>query len=61
MQPILQSLLVRLASDKFLDSLQFVSAACLKSARVMENVSTVVREDEFIIDVVKATLPIGTP
>ena len=56
MQPIPQSLLARLANDKFLDGLQLVCTACLKSTRVMENVSIVVREGEFIVDVVKATL-----
>ena len=61
MQPILQSLLPRLASDKFLDSFQLVSSACLKSAGVVENVSIVVREDEFILNVVKAMLLKGSP
>jgi len=60
MQPIPQSLLLRLASDKFLDGRQLVCAACLKSARVMENVSIMVREGEFIVDVVKATLSTGS-
>jgi hypothetical protein len=56
MQPISQSLLSRLASDKFSDSLQLVFTPRLKSAGVMENVSVVVREDEFIVNVVKAPL-----
>ena len=60
MQPIAQSLLLRLASDKFLDGLQLVCTACLKSARVVENVSSVVRKCEFIVDVVKATLSTGS-
>ena len=60
MQPIPQSLLPRLVSDKFLDGLQLVCTACLKSARVVENVSIVVRECEFILDVVKATLSTGS-
>ena len=60
MQPIPQSSLPRLASDKFLDSPQLVCAACLKSTGVMEDVSIVVREDEFILDVVKATLSTGS-
>ena len=60
MQPIPQSLLLRFASNKFLDGLQLVCTACLKSARVVKNVSTVVRECEFILDVVKATLSIGS-
>jgi hypothetical protein len=56
MQPIPQSLLPRLASDKFFDSPQLVYTSCLKSARVVENVSIVVSEDEFIVNAVKATL-----
>jgi hypothetical protein len=60
MQPIDQSLLLRLASDKSLDGFQLVCTACLKSARVVENVSTVVRECEFILDVMKATLSTGS-
>jgi hypothetical protein len=60
MQPIPQSLLLRLASDKFLDGLQLVCTACLKSARVVENVSIMVREGEFIVDVVKTTLSTGS-
>ena len=60
MQPIAQSLLPRLANHKFLDCLQLVCTACLKSARVVENVSTVVCEGEFILDVMKATLSIGS-
>ena len=56
MQPIFQSLLPRLVSDKFLDSLQLVFTARLESAGVMENVSTVVCEDKFILNVVMATL-----
>ena len=60
MQPIPQSLLLRLAKEKFLDDLQFVFTACLKSTGVMEDVSSVVREGEFIIDVVKATLSTGS-
>ena len=60
MQPILQSLLPRLASDKFLDSLQLIFTARLKSAGVVEHVSTVVHEDEFILNVVMATLSVGS-
>jgi len=56
MQPILQSLLLRLASDKFSDSLQLVLTAGLKSAGVVENISLMVREDEFILNVVATTL-----
>jgi len=60
MQPISQSHLPRLASNKFLDNLQLVFTARLKSAGVVENVSIVIREDEFILNVVKATLSAGS-
>ena len=60
MQPVLQSPLLRLAKDKFLDNLELVFTACLKSTRIVENVSIVVREDEFIVDVMKATLSTGS-
>ena len=56
MQPVLQSPLLRLASDKFLNDLQLFFTARLKSAGVVENVSIVIREDEFILNVVIATL-----
>ena len=56
MQPIPQPLLPRLASDKFLDGLQLVFTAGLKSAGVVENVSKVVREGEFIFNVVMTSL-----
>ena len=59
MQPIPQSLLPRLANHKFFDSLQLICTACLESTRVVENVSIVVRKDEFIVNVVKATLSTG--
>ena len=59
MQPISQSLLPRLASDKFSDSPKLDLAAWLKSAGVVENVSIMLREDEFILNVVAATLSAG--
>ena len=55
-----QSLLLRLAFDKFLYNLQFVFSARFKSAGVVENVAVMVCEDEFVIDVVFATLQAGT-
>ena len=47
-------------SDKFLDGLQLVFAACLKSAGVVENISLMVREDEFVLNIVKTTLSSGS-
>ena len=55
MQPILP----RLASDKFLDSLQLVLTARLQYAGVMENISIMVPEGEFILNVMAATLSAG--
>jgi len=60
MQPILQSPLSRPVSDKLLDSLQLVLAAGLKSTGVMENISFMVREDEFMLNIVMATLSTGS-
>ena len=59
MQSIFQSYLLRLASDKFLYGLQLVFTARLKSAGVVENVAIVVREDEFIFNLMTATLQVG--
>jgi len=50
---------LRLAVDKFLYSFQLVFTARLKSAGVVENIAIVVREDEFVVDVVTATLQAG--
>jgi len=60
MQPILQPSLTSLATNKSLDGLQLIFTARLKPAGVMENISIVVREDEFILNVVKATLSTGS-
>ena len=55
-QSIFQSFLFRLAFDKFLNDVQFVFATRLKSAGVVENIARMVREDEFVVDLVFATL-----
>ena len=59
MQSICQSLLLRLAFDKFLYSLQLVFTARLKSAGVVENIALMVCEDDFVVDIVLATLQAG--
>ena len=59
MQSILQLVLLRLAFDKFLYNVQLVFTTRLKSTGVMKNVAVMVREDEFIVDVVLATLQAG--
>ena len=59
MQPVLQLFLSRLPSDKFPYSIQFVFTSRLKSAGVVENIACMVREDEFVIDIVVSTLQAG--
>lgn len=44
--------------DKFLYGLQLGFTTRLKSTRVVENIAIMVREDEFVVDVVLATLQI---
>ena len=59
MQSIFQSFPLRLAFDKLLHRIQLVFTAGLKSTGVVENIAIVVCEDEFIVDVVLATLQEG--
>jgi hypothetical protein len=56
MQSILQSALARFATYKFLNDLQFVFTAGFESAGIVENITVVVSEDEFVLDVMHATL-----
>jgi hypothetical protein len=56
MQSVAQSLLARPTSDKTLYNPQFVFGAGLKSTGVMENVTLMVREDDFVLYVMQATL-----
>lgn len=51
MHSILHSLLLRLSPDEILHDLQLFLAALFKSAEVMENISIMTREDEFVVDV----------
>ena len=51
MQSVLQSFLLRFAFDKFLYSLQLAFITRLKSTGVVENIASMVCEDEFVIDV----------
>ena len=55
-QSILQSPLLRLATDKFLNDLQLVLSAGLESAGVVEYITVVVCENDFVVDVMHATL-----
>jgi len=42
--------------NEFLDNLQLIFTTRLKSARVMEHIAIMVREDKFIFDVMIAAL-----
>ena len=56
MQSILQSLLPRLTTDEILDSLHLILTATLKSAGIVKNITLMVRENEFVLDVMHAAL-----
>jgi hypothetical protein len=56
MQSILQLALSRFATNKFLNNFQLVFTAGFKSAGIMENITGMVRENEFVLDVMHATL-----
>ena len=55
-QSILQSPLPRLTIDKILHDLQFIFTASLHSAGVVENITVMTRENEFVLDFMLATL-----
>jgi hypothetical protein len=56
MQSILQSALSRFATDKILNNLQLIATASFKSTAVVENITVVFREDEFVLYVMQARL-----
>ena len=56
MQSILQSVLSRFATDKILHNFQLFFTASFESAGVVEDISVVVSEDEFVLDVMDVTL-----
>ena len=56
MQSILQSLLPRLTTDEILDSFQLILTATLKSAGIVENITLMCRENEFVLDAMHAAL-----
>jgi len=51
MQSIVQSLLLGLTTDKILHNLQLVLTASFESARVVENITGMVLENQFVVDV----------
>jgi len=56
MQPVIQSFLGRLLVDKLSYRLQFVFTAALESARIVENIAIMVLEDEFVANIMLASL-----
>ncbi len=56
MQSIHQSLLLRLTTDEILDDLHLILTATLKSAGIMENITLMCRENEFVLNVMHAVL-----
>jgi len=59
-QSILQPPLPRPVTDKRLHGLQLFFTACLESAGVVENISLTIREDDFVLHIVQATLQAGS-
>ena len=59
-QSHLQFLLLRPSTDKLLHNLQLTFAASLEATRVMENITLMTREDDFVFDVMLATLRAGS-
>jgi len=55
-QPIFQSLLARLSLDEFLHDLQLRLTTRLESAGVVENIAIMSFENDFVIDMMEATL-----
>jgi hypothetical protein len=60
MYSIRRSTLSRFATDKILNNLQLIFTTGLKSAGVVEDITIVVSEDEFVFDVMHATLQAGS-
>ena len=56
MQSIRQSLLLRLTTDEILDDLHLILTATLKSAGIVENITLMFRENEFVLDAMHAAL-----
>ena len=60
MQSIFQPPLLRLATYKILHNPQLFLTARLESAGVVENITFMICEDEFVLDVVFTTLQVGS-
>src|SRR6266850_4770743 len=59
-QPVCQIRLLRPTTNKVLHDLQLRFTPSLKSSGVVENVSIVLCEGNFVLDVVQATLRVGS-
>src|SRR6267142_3770508 len=59
-QSLPQSPLLRPTTDKFLHNLQLRFIPCLEFSGVVENISIVLCEGDFVLDVVQATLRVGS-
>ena len=56
MQSIRQSLLPRLTTDEILDNVHLILTATLKSTGIVENITLMCRENEFVLDAMHAAL-----
>ncbi len=56
MQSILESALLRLTTDEILDNLQLILTATLKSTGIVENITLMCRENEFVLDAMHTAL-----
>ena len=56
MQSILQPPLLRPTTDKRLHGLQLLFTACLESAGVVEDISFMIRKNDFVLNVVQTML-----
>jgi len=56
MQSIRQLVLPQLTTDEILDDLHLILTATLKSAGIVENITLMFRENEFVLDAMHAAL-----
>ena len=56
MQSVSQLLLSTLALNEFLQNLEFFCATRLNSPRIVKNVTVIIGEDKFVVDIVLASL-----
>ena len=56
MQSVSQVPFSTLALNEFLQNLEFFSATTLDSPRIVKNVTVIIGEDKFVVDIVLASL-----